>query len=63
MFACIMVLYEYIKSSRNEVNNLFDNAHVRIKIYQEFYHIIIYITNEGSHVIICNIFYFMCFAV
>ena len=31
MFACTTVLYEYVKSLRNYVN-LFDNAHVRMKI-------------------------------
>jgi hypothetical protein len=32
------------------VNNLFDNTHVQIKIYQEFYHCIIHIVNERRHV-------------
>ena len=50
MFICTTVLYEYMKSLRNEMNNLFDNTHVGIKIYQEFYHSIIYIANEGRHV-------------
>ena len=35
-------IYEYMKSLKNEVNNLFDNTDVQIKIYQEFYHCIIY---------------------
>ena len=35
--------------SRNDVLNLSDNTHVRIKIYQKFYHYIIYIANEGCH--------------
>ena len=30
--------------------NLFVNTHVRVKIYREFYHSIIYITTEGRHV-------------
>ena len=38
MFVCITVLYEYMNSLRNEVNNLFDNKHMRFKIYREFYH-------------------------
>ena len=41
--ACINLL-------RNEVYNLFVNTHVRIKIYLEFYHVIIYIANEVRHV-------------
>jgi hypothetical protein len=45
-------LYEYMNSLRNDVCNLFVNMHVRIKIYCEFYHCIIYIANEGCHVII-----------
>ena len=50
-----MVLYEYIISFRNDIYDLIVNRHVRIKIYQEFYHDIIYITNEGRHVRILNI--------
>jgi hypothetical protein len=38
-----MVLYEYTNSLRNEVDDFFVNTHVRIKIYREFYHGIIYI--------------------
>jgi len=45
-----MVLYEYMKSLRNYVNNLFDNMHVRITIYREFYQSIIYIAKEGRYV-------------
>ena len=45
-----MVLYEYMNSLRNDVCDLFVNTHVRIKIYHEFYHCIIYIANEGRHV-------------
>jgi len=44
MFVCTTVLYEYMTSFRNDVNNLFDITHVRIKIYGELYHCIIYIT-------------------
>jgi len=55
-YICTKVLYEYMNSFRNDViNDLFVNRHVRIKIYQEFYHSIIYITNEGRHVRILNI--------
>jgi hypothetical protein len=42
-----------MKSFRNDVINLFDNMHVQIKIYREFFHGIIYIANEGCHVRIC----------
>jgi len=56
MFACIMDLYEYMNSLRNDFNNLLDNVHVPIKIYQEFYHSIIYIvmleTMDISHMVI-----------
>ena len=34
----------------NDGNNLFDNTHVRIKIYRDFHHGIIYITNERRNV-------------
>jgi len=50
IFVCTMVLYEYMNSLRNDVCDLFVNTHVRIKIYREFYHCIIYIANEGRHV-------------
>ena len=50
MFVCTTVLYEYMKSLRNDVNNLFDNTHVLLKINPEFYHSIIYIANDGCHV-------------
>lgn len=33
----------YMKSLGNDVDNVFDNTHVRIKIYREFFHGIIYI--------------------
>ena len=38
---CTSVLYEYMNLLRNDVYNLFVNTHMRIKIYQEFYHSII----------------------
>ena len=51
IFSGSTVLYEYMSESfRNEVNILFDNTHVRIKIYIEFYYGIIYLANEGRHV-------------
>ena len=50
MFVCTTVLYEYMTSFRNDVNNLFDITHVRIKIYGELYHCIIYITFAKRHV-------------
>jgi len=39
-----------MNSPRNDVYNFTVNTHVRIKIYREFYHCIIYIANEGRHV-------------
>jgi hypothetical protein len=30
MLACATVLYEYIGTHKNDVNNLFDNTNVRI---------------------------------
>ena len=53
IFLCTMIIYEYMKSLRNDVINLFDNMHVQIKIYQEFFHGIIYIANKGCRVRIC----------
>ena len=52
VYLCIYtnVLYEYMISLWNYVFNLVDNTHVRIKIYQEFYHSIIYIANLKRHV-------------
>ena len=50
MFVCTTVLYEYMNLLRNDIYNLFVNTHVWIKIYQEFYHGIIYRANEGRHV-------------
>jgi len=49
MFVCTTVLYAYMDSLGNDFCNLFVNTHVRIKIYCEFYHFIIYIANEGRH--------------
>ena len=45
----VTVLYEFMNLLRNDVYNLIVNTHVRIKIYGEFYHGIIYIANEGRH--------------
>ena len=57
MFVCSTVLYAYMKLLRNDVNNLFDNKHVRIKIYREFHHGISYIANKGCYVSISYITY------
>ena len=46
-------LYENMNSLNNDVCNLLVNIHVRIKIYHEFYHCIIYIANEGCT--ICHV--------
>ena len=56
MFACTMLLYEYMNSVRNDACNLFVNTHVLIKIHRDFYHCIIYRANEGHHVRINNIY-------
>jgi hypothetical protein len=40
MFVCIM----------NHVHNLSHNTHVQSTIYQEFYHSIVYLVNEGSRI-------------
>jgi hypothetical protein len=50
MFVCPTALYKYMKSHSNDFFNMSDNTHMQIKIYQEFYHCIIYIANEGHHV-------------
>lgn len=39
-----------MKAPRNDIHNLSTYTHVRIKIYREFYHGIIYISNEECHV-------------
>ena len=57
MLVCITVLYEYMDSLGNYVCNLFVNMHVRIKIYCEFYHCIIYITNEGRVKLVIRVAY------
>ena len=38
-----------MKLLRNDVDNLFNNTHVQIKLFWDFYHGIIYIANEGRH--------------
>jgi hypothetical protein len=50
LFVCTTVLYEYMNSVRHDVCNMFVYTLVWIKIYREFYHCIIYITNERRHV-------------
>ena len=52
MLVCTTRLYEYRNSHKNDVCNLFVNTHVRIKIYHDFFNGIIYMSNEGRHVII-----------
>jgi hypothetical protein len=47
-----MVLYYYMKSVENDVHNFPHNMHVWFKVYQEFYHYIVYIVKEGRHIII-----------
>jgi DNA modification methylase len=51
---CTMVLYKYMDSLRNDIYDLFFNAHARNKIYWQFDHGIIYIPNEGRYVRICD---------
>ena len=36
MFVCTMILYEYMKSLRNGVNNLFDNMQMKLKYIGSF---------------------------
>jgi hypothetical protein len=43
------VVYEYMKSRRNDANNLLDNTHVRIKIHRVFYPRIIHIASGYTH--------------
>jgi hypothetical protein len=38
-----------MNSPRNDVCNLLVDSYVQIKIYREFFHGIIYTTNEGTH--------------
>ena len=40
--------------------HFFDNTHVRIKIYREFYRSIIYIANEDRHVRISSLLSPVC---
>jgi hypothetical protein len=56
MFVYTTVLYEYMKSLRNDVHNLLDNVHVPIKIYLKIYNDIVYITNKWRHIRITFIF-------
>ena len=46
MFVCTTVWCEYM----NDVHDLTDNTHVRSKMYREFFHGIVYSTNEECHV-------------
>jgi len=39
-----------MKSLWNDVHNLSNNTHIQNKIYQKFYHGIVYIANEGRHI-------------
>ena len=55
MFVCATVLSEYMNLLRNFVYNLLVNTHVRIKIYREFYHVIINIANEVRHLIVATL--------
>jgi len=59
MFVCTMVLYKYPETNRNDVLNMSGDMHVRIKIYQEFYHCMIYIANEGRYVNKYRSFYYI----
>ena len=47
-FVCFMVLYKYMKSLRIYAHNLSSNTHVRSKIYLEYDHITVHITNQGT---------------
>lgn len=47
MFVCTMVLLKYMQLIRYDVHNISGNMHGRSKIYREFYHVIVYIANEG----------------
>jgi hypothetical protein len=44
------ILCKYILSLSNDLHNLSDNTHVRIKIYREYFHSIVYRANEGRHI-------------
>jgi hypothetical protein len=43
-------MYQFIKSLSYDFHNLSENTPVRIKIYGEFYHGIVYIAHEGRHI-------------
>jgi len=43
-------MYKYVKSLRNYIPYLTDNAYVRNKIYRECYHERVYIANAGRHI-------------
>ena len=51
MFVCTTALYKYMNSLRNDVNDMFDKAHMRTKICCQLYHgtlYIIYLANKGQ---------------
>ena len=50
MPVCTTALCEYMNLLRSGVYDLLVNTHVRIKIYREIYHGIIYKANEELHV-------------
>jgi hypothetical protein len=50
IYICTTDLYEYMKSLRNDVYDLFFNTYMRRKIYREFNHGIMYIVNDGRQV-------------
>ena len=52
MFMCTTVLYTYMKSPQKDVHKLSDITHVRSKIYQDLYQIIVHIA-KGRHVRMC----------
>ena len=56
MFVCTTVLYEYMKSFRNDINHLVGNVHVRI-ICHKFYHGIIYTAYEAHRLLAAVPFY------
>lgn len=50
-----MVMDEYMKSFRNDVNNSFNNTHIWINKYEKFYLCSFCIANEIHHVRMFNI--------
>ena len=46
-----MVQYKLMKLLRNDVHKIFGNMTVQNKIYHDFYHGIVYMNNEGLHII------------